>query len=169
MLDFKGRSDAHAVRQVLAGRRDAFDALVTRYQSLVYHVALSHVGNSTDAEDIAQDAFLKAFRSLDSLQNPGRFNACGVWHSVLTHGDRAACWSVPAKSISPHLYDTSARVLRVRTRKDTPEPYEPSWTHNRLSAFLPMKLTTEFAKCCSMKRVSFELPYGGPFRPPYPI
>ncbi len=75
MLDLKRRSDARAVRKVLAGHRESFDALVTRYQSLVYHVALSHVGNPADAEDLVQDAFLKAFRSLDGLKEPQRFSA----------------------------------------------------------------------------------------------
>ncbi len=47
-----------------AGDLDAFEVLVRRHQAPVYRVALRMVGNITDAEDVAQETFVQAWRSL---------------------------------------------------------------------------------------------------------
>jgi RNA polymerase sigma-70 factor (ECF subfamily) len=62
----KGRTDEDGdlVRQAMAGDSDAFGLLVTRYQKVMYTVALRMVGNAEDARDITQDAFVKAYRQL---------------------------------------------------------------------------------------------------------
>ncbi len=66
-------SNAALVRQVLRGRRERFDALVRRHLNAVYAVAYSFTTNHADAEDVAQDAFLKAYTSLDTLREPAKF------------------------------------------------------------------------------------------------
>jgi len=76
MLRSRERSDAYAIRYVLDGRTDAFDALVRRYQRAVEAVAFAQTGNRADAEDAAQETFLKAFRSLGQLRRQSRF---GPW------------------------------------------------------------------------------------------
>ena len=60
----------------------AFGELVRRYQRMVYALALSLVAPD-DADDVAQDAFLRAFRNLDLLADPSRF---GVWLRRITFG-----------------------------------------------------------------------------------
>ncbi len=47
-----------------------FERLVRDHQQMVYAVALSHCKDRTAAEDVAQEAFLKAYRSMDGLRNP---------------------------------------------------------------------------------------------------
>jgi len=69
-------SDGQLVQQVLAGQRASFDALVQRYQRQAVAVSYRLLGNSQDAQEVTQDAFLKAFTSLDSLQKPEAF---GGW------------------------------------------------------------------------------------------
>lgn len=64
------------VQRVRAGDADAFEALVRAHEKTVYNIALRMLGNPQDAEDAAQDAFLKAYRSMDALQNNDRFS---VW------------------------------------------------------------------------------------------
>ncbi|MCH8205245.1 MAG: RNA polymerase sigma factor, partial [Candidatus Hydrogenedentes bacterium] len=66
-------SNAALVRQVLRGRRERFDVLVRRHLSAVYAVAFSFTTNHADAEDVSQDAFLKAYTSLDTLREPAKF------------------------------------------------------------------------------------------------
>ena len=66
-------ADARLVRQTLAGDKRAFDQLVERYQRPAISVAYRLLGKVDDAQEVAQDAFLKAFRSLDSLQKPEAF------------------------------------------------------------------------------------------------
>jgi RNA polymerase sigma-70 factor (ECF subfamily) len=57
----------------MAGDSDAFGLLVTRYQKVMYTVALRMVGNAEDARDITQDAFVKAYRQLAAFDPHYRF------------------------------------------------------------------------------------------------
>jgi RNA polymerase sigma-70 factor (ECF subfamily) len=50
----------------------AFERLVRDHQQMVYAVALSHCKDATAAEDLAQEAFLKAYRSMDGLKHPSQ-------------------------------------------------------------------------------------------------
>jgi RNA polymerase sigma-70 factor (ECF subfamily) len=69
-------SDGTLVEQVLGGRRQAFDDLVRRYQRQAVAVSYRLLGNSHDAMEVTQDAFVKAFSSLATLQKPEAF---GGW------------------------------------------------------------------------------------------
>src|SRR5687768_1095379 len=71
--DTSGPKDADLVRQSLAGDTDAFGELVTRYQHVMYTVALRMLGNTEDAKDVTQDAFVKAFRQLATFDSSYRF------------------------------------------------------------------------------------------------
>jgi RNA polymerase sigma-70 factor (ECF subfamily) len=57
-------SDADLVAQCLDGRKDAFGELVRRYQDPVFNLAFRMTGNRAEAEDLAQEAFLRAYRKL---------------------------------------------------------------------------------------------------------
>lgn len=69
-------TDGQLVEQTLDGRREAFDELIRRYQRQAIAVSYRLLGNSNDALEVTQDAFLKAFSSLASLQKPEAF---GGW------------------------------------------------------------------------------------------
>src|SRR5215207_8932103 len=69
-------SDGTLVEQVLGGRRAAFDELIRRYQRQAVAVSYRLLGSSHDAMEVTQDAFLKAFSSLATLQKPEAF---GGW------------------------------------------------------------------------------------------
>lgn len=69
-------SDAELVRAVRAGRRAAFDELVERYQRRAVSVAYRLLGNLHDALEVCQEAFIRAYRSLESLEDGRRF---GPW------------------------------------------------------------------------------------------
>ncbi len=73
-------SDAELVVAALAGNTPAFDVLVNRYRRAMLAVAQQIVKNATDAEDVVQDAFLRAFEALPQLTDLNRF---GAWlHSI---------------------------------------------------------------------------------------
>jgi RNA polymerase sigma-70 factor (ECF subfamily) len=55
------------------GDAEAFESLVRAYLRVAYSVALAVVGRPTDAEDVAQDAFLRAFERIDTCREPERF------------------------------------------------------------------------------------------------
>ena len=67
--------------RVLAGDTEAFEALVLENQKQVYNLALRMTGSEEDANDIAQEAFIRAFRSLASFRGDSKFS---VWLYRLT-------------------------------------------------------------------------------------
>lgn len=71
-----GETDGQLVARTLAGEKVAFDDLIKRYQRQAVAVAFRLLGNSQDALEVTQDAFVKAYRSLESLQKPEAF---GGW------------------------------------------------------------------------------------------
>jgi RNA polymerase sigma-70 factor (ECF subfamily) len=64
------------VQQVLDGDTNAFEELVLEYEKKVYNVALRMVNNQEDAEDITQEAFIKAYNSLSGFRGDSKFS---VW------------------------------------------------------------------------------------------
>lgn len=67
------REDAELAAALKRGEQRAFDVLVARHQGRVYAAAYRLVQNRDDALDVAQDAFLKAYRKIDSWQPTGGF------------------------------------------------------------------------------------------------
>lgn len=65
--------DAELVFRCLDGDTEAYGELVARYQGAVYATAYYYAGRYGAAEDIAQDAFLTAYRSLPWLKEAGKF------------------------------------------------------------------------------------------------
>jgi RNA polymerase sigma-70 factor (ECF subfamily) len=63
------------IAKVLDGDHDAFAFLVDKYKSMVYSLALGIVKNRVDAEEVAQDTFIKAFQSLRSFQGRAKFSS----------------------------------------------------------------------------------------------
>lgn len=61
-------TDAAVVAQVLAGDRDAFRVLVERHSRSIYRVAYRMTGDQQDADEIVQETFLRAFKSLDRFE-----------------------------------------------------------------------------------------------------
>jgi RNA polymerase sigma-70 factor (ECF subfamily) len=71
-----GETDGRLVERALGGEKPAFDDLIRRYQRQAVAVSFRLLGNSQDALEVTQDAFVKAYRSLDTLQKPEAF---GGW------------------------------------------------------------------------------------------
>ncbi|MFH1151060.1 MAG: sigma-70 family RNA polymerase sigma factor [Actinomycetota bacterium] len=64
----EGREDARLVESCRDGDTEAFASLVERYQDSVYSVAVRMTGDRDEAADVAQEAFIKAFESLDTYE-----------------------------------------------------------------------------------------------------
>ena len=69
-------TDGQLVQHVLGGEKKAFDELIGRYQRQAVAVSYRLLGNSHDALEVTQDAFIKAYTRLDSLEKPEAF---GGW------------------------------------------------------------------------------------------
>ena len=66
-------SDLSLVRRVQRGDKGAFDALVLKYQHKVVKLVMRYVRNPAEAEDIAQEAFIKAYRALPQFRGDSAF------------------------------------------------------------------------------------------------
>ncbi len=78
-------------KKAVAGDVDAFWALIEPYSGLIYSVAFGILKDPERAQDILHDAYLKAFRSLNNLRNPGLLAS---WLHSLT---RNLCYEVLRK------------------------------------------------------------------------
>ena len=68
------QSDQYYIRLILEGKTNVFAILVERYQDMVYTVAHRMVRNKEEAEEIAQDTFIKAFKVLDTYRGDSKFS-----------------------------------------------------------------------------------------------
>ena len=66
-------SDLVLVKRVQRGDKTAFDLLVRKYQHKVVKLVLRYVRNPAEAEDIAQEAFIKAYRALPQFRGDSAF------------------------------------------------------------------------------------------------
>ena len=66
-------ADRELVAQASSGSREAFDELVRRYQTRVYNLARTMTGREADAEDLAQETFVRAFRAIGRFRGESSF------------------------------------------------------------------------------------------------
>ena len=71
----RATADSELAARAAAGDGPAFHALVERHRAMVYRLAFQFAGNHFDAEDIAQDVFLKVYRSLDRFRHDAQLTS----------------------------------------------------------------------------------------------
>jgi RNA polymerase sigma-70 factor, ECF subfamily len=97
-------TDEELVRACVAGDRSAFDVLVARHQRQVYRLCYRFVGNHEDSAELAQDAFVRAYRALPKFERSARFT---TWlHRIAVN----VCLNRLALKRPPHeaLHETHA-------------------------------------------------------------
>jgi RNA polymerase sigma factor (sigma-70 family) len=74
------KTDAELVSRTLAGDRDAFNQIVSRYQILICSLAYSRIGHLGQSEDVAQETFITAWKHLRLLRQPEKLRGwlCGI-------------------------------------------------------------------------------------------
>lgn len=75
-------TDRELITQVLQGNQQPFAELVSRYQNMVFTVAFRLTNNREDAEELAQSAFVKAYRSLSDYRGDSKFS---TWLYTIVH------------------------------------------------------------------------------------
>ncbi|HWD93862.1 MAG TPA: RNA polymerase sigma factor [Verrucomicrobiae bacterium] len=90
MISPATHNDSDLVSESLAGNRDAFGHIVSRYQSLVCSLAYSATGSLTQSEDLAQDTFVTAWKQLRELREPEKLRAwlCGIARNLINNSLR---------------------------------------------------------------------------------
>lgn len=69
-----GTNDNEIISRVLRGEQSLYADLVKRYQNFVFTITLRYTTSREDAEEIAQDVFVKAYRSLADFRGESRFS-----------------------------------------------------------------------------------------------
>ncbi|HEY9364413.1 MAG TPA: sigma-70 family RNA polymerase sigma factor [Chitinophagaceae bacterium] len=69
-----GLTDIEIISRVLNGEQNAYAELVNRYQNYVFTLALRFTKNREDAEEVSQDIFIKAYRSLSDFKGASKFS-----------------------------------------------------------------------------------------------
>jgi RNA polymerase sigma-70 factor (ECF subfamily) len=110
--------DRTLVDACLGGRREAFDVIVERHQRQVYQLCYRFAGNHEDASDLAQDAFIRAYRGLHSFKGQAAFSTwlyrIAVNVCLNRVGARAQKWTTLDAADQPDLREerADARLLR---------------------------------------------------------
>jgi RNA polymerase sigma-70 factor, ECF subfamily len=74
MPQVSNRTEAEMIAAILAGEIELYHDLVRPYERSVYVMALSYMKNKSDAEDVAQETFVRAFRKLSSFRAESKFS-----------------------------------------------------------------------------------------------
>ena len=70
----KQKTDLDLIRLTIAGDTHAFSFLVEKYKDFVFHLTLKLVKNREEAEEVAQDTFVKAYRYLPKFKGESKFS-----------------------------------------------------------------------------------------------
>jgi len=70
----KNDNDLFYIRKIKAGDYQAFSAIVSKYQNMVFTIVLKIVENREDAEDITQEIFIKVFKSIQQFREDSEFS-----------------------------------------------------------------------------------------------
>ncbi len=105
-------SDEQLIKLIKRGDTSSFGIIVERYWDMAFAFALSRIDNAADAEDIAQESFLKAYCQLHRLRHPYRFAG---WLSKITaqqciNHRRKNARKITASSYSSYNSNVSAQV-----------------------------------------------------------
>jgi RNA polymerase sigma factor (sigma-70 family) len=104
-------SDLELIEQTLAGNQSAYADLVKRHQRFVFTLAMRFAKGREDAEEIAQDCFIKAYRSLATFQRQSKFSTW-LYRIVYT----TAMTSLRKKRISTDSIDDENTYIQVENQ-----------------------------------------------------
>ena len=139
-------ADTDLISRAAGGDSSAFQALVERHRSMVYRVAYQFAGNHHDAEDIAQDVFIKVYRSLDRFRQDAQLTSWMyriVMNACIDHRRRQR----PAVA-APFGEEAEQRMLN--TPEERPDPEERAYAGE-----LGQVLESEIGRLPNGQRVVF--------------
>ena len=110
-------SDKEIIARVLQGEQKAYEIIVSRYQSFVFTIALRYAGNREDAEELAQNAFIKAYRCLNDYRGDAKFS---TWlFTIAANKARDYYRKANRNALLAKLLDAEVRIV---DRIDMKEP-----------------------------------------------
>ena len=108
-----GLGDNEIISRVLKGEQNAYAELVNRYQAYVFTLTLRMIKSREDAEEVAQDVFVKAYRSLADFRGESKFS---TW--LYTIANTTSITFLRKKKLEVHSLDNE-KVFEVADSKDS--------------------------------------------------
>ena len=108
-----GLGDNEIISRVLKGEQNAYAELVSRYQAYVFTLVLRMIKSREDAEEVAQDVFIKAYRSLADFRGDSKFS---TW--LYTIANTTSITFLRKKKLDVHSLDNE-KVFEVADSKDS--------------------------------------------------
>ncbi len=108
-----GPSDSEIISRVLRGEQNAYAELVNRYQNYVFTLTLRLIKSREDAEEVAQDVFVKAYRSLADFRGESKFS---TWLYTITN--TTSITFLRKKKLEVHSLDNE-KVFEIAASKDS--------------------------------------------------
>ena len=143
-------TDAAAVALARDGDSEAFRALVERHSRAVYRVAHRMTGNPSDAEDVVQETFLRAYRQLSRFESRANFS---TWlHRIAVNCSIDLIRSRPHREAAHDAAD-----LEQFGALDACDSGPPSPERLTLSAEMHERVTRAMASLSPMERAAFML------------
>ena len=118
------KAETEAIRKILAGDRDAYRVLVERHFRAVARVAFRITGDEADAEDVAQEAFLRAYNKLPSFRQDATFSTWVMRIAMNTSLNLVERRKHDLSYRAPRIADDPAvdgETVRIADIKDGPE------------------------------------------------
>jgi RNA polymerase sigma factor (sigma-70 family) len=128
-------TDTEIIKKVLAGEQALFAQLVQRYQSYVFTLVLRFTDNREDAEEISQDVFVKAYRSLADFRGEAKFS---TWLYTIV---RTSCITfLRKKRLDTTSLDSERTTLQLENRESgfTANAIEQKSKHAMVNAAIRM-------------------------------
>ena len=118
-------TDEQIIGRVRGGETRMFGELVQRYQDPVFGMALRFLGSRGDAEDAAQEVFLRVYRGFDAFKGEAKFstwlyrityNLCADWLRRNRRADRRAAMIEEAGEVADGRVNLEEGILQSETR-----------------------------------------------------
>jgi RNA polymerase sigma-70 factor (ECF subfamily) len=143
-------TDAAAVALARDGDSEAFRALVERHSRAVFRLAHRMTGNASDAEDVVQETFLKAYRQLSRFESRANF---GTWvHRIAVNCSIDLIRARPYREAGHDATD-----LEQFGAAETAEPGLPSPERLMLSTEVQGRISDAMTALSKMERAAFVL------------
>jgi RNA polymerase sigma factor (sigma-70 family) len=105
----ENKDDSYYIEKVINGQTGYFSHIVEKYQNVVFSIALKILNNREDAEEMAQESFLKAYKSLSTFKGNAKFS---TWLYRITYN---TCISEFRKR---KIYFTSADDIQIKDESE---------------------------------------------------
>jgi len=148
-------TDAVLVTQTLDGNSRAYTQLVERYRNAIYGLAYYRLQNFEDAQDVAQEVFIHAYRQLNQLREPAKFGPwlrrvtitqCAMWQRRQHHTEPLD----ESLAVTSHTSEVESRLVVQQALACLPEEsrltiilfYFKSYSMQEIADFLEVPVTT---------------------------